>query len=220
MELVEAIRARKSIRAYKPDPVPKDVIRQILEVARRAPSAMNTQPWEFTVVSGEVLEAIRRDNIARLEAGTPPQMEVARGPYADRYRERQTALGRQLFELLGISREDREKRREWTKQGFAFFGAPVAIIITTDRDMTASAQFDLGAVTLAIALLALEHGLGTCIMGQGIMYPDVVRQHTGIPESKTISICLTLGYPDWSHPANQLQSERDPLDSITTWCGF
>lgn len=220
MDLIEAIKSRKSIRGYKAEPVPRKVIEEILEIASRAPSGMNTQPWEFTVVAGDVLDSIRKANLEKLASGDTPGMEVPRGGYQDVYRERQVAIGIQLFQLMGIEREDRDKRTQWTMKGFRFFDAPVVIIISVDKSLGDAAQFDLGAVSQTIALTALNYGLGTCIQGQGIMYPDVIREFTGIPESKKISICLTIGYPDWDFPANKVQSEREPIDNTTNWCGI
>jgi nitroreductase len=121
---------------------------------------------------------------------------------------------------MGIEREDREKRTQWTMKGFRFFDAPAAIIISVDKSLGDAAQFDLGTISQTIALTALNYGLGTCIQGQGIMYPDVIREFTDIPESKKISICLTIGYPDWDFPANKVQSEREPIENITNWCGI
>lgn len=219
MDIIEAIKSRKSIRGYKAEPIPKSVIEEILEVASRAPSGMNTQPWEFTIVAGDVLDGIRKANLEKLAAGGTPGMEVPRGGYEGVYRERQVALGIQLFQLMGIEREDREKRMQWTMKGFRFFDAPAAIIISVDRSLGDAAQFDLGTISQTIALAALNYGLGTCIQGQSIMYPDVIRQFTGIPECKKISICLIIGYPDWDFPANRVQSEREPIEKTTTWCG-
>ena len=220
MDVVEAIKSRKSIRGYKPDPVPKEVLEEILVTATRAPSGMNTQPWEITVIAGDVLEKIKQANVEKLSSGETPRQEVGRGQYTDQYRERQVALAVQLFQLMGIAREDREKRTEWMKRGFRFFDAPAAIIISIDRSLGEAAEFDVGSISQTIALTALNHGLGTCIQMQGIMYPDVIRKFTGIPDSKRISICLTIGYPDWDFPANKVVSEREPLEKNTTWCGL
>jgi nitroreductase len=221
MDLIEAIKSRKSIRGYKPDPVLKEVLTEILEVASRAPSSMNTQPWELTIIAGDVIEQIKQANIKKLSSGEVPKPDVVRGErYTDKYRERQVAIGVQLFQLMNIAREDREKRAEWMKRGFRFFDAPAAIILSMDKSLGEVAHFDLGAISQTIALTALNYGLGTCIQGAGIMYPDVIRKFTGIPESKQISICLTIGYPDWDFPANKVQSEREPVENLTTWHGI
>ena len=220
MDVIEAIKARKSIRGYKPDPVSRQVLEEILTVATRSPSGLNTQPWEFTVIAGEVMEKIKQANIAKLSAGERPQREIIRGEYTDIDRERQVALAVQLFQLMGITREDREKRFEWMKRGFRFFDAPAAIIISMDKSVGVGGQFDIGAISQTIALVALNYGLGTCIMDQGVMYPDVIREFAGIPESKMVVICLTIGYPDGDFPANKVYSEREPVDKITTWYGI
>jgi nitroreductase len=221
LDLIEAIKTRKSIRGYKPDPVPKNVLEEILEIAIRAPSSMNTQPWEFTVIAGDVMEKIKQANIEKFSAGEMPHMDVPRGEnYTDKYRERQVALAVQLFKLMGIAREDKEKRTEWMGKGFRFFDAPAAIIISMDKSVGSGGEFDSGTISQTIALTALNYGLGTCIQGQGIMYPDAVRTFTGIPESKLIVICLTIGYPDWDFPANKVQAEREPSENITAWYGM
>ena len=220
MDVIEAIKTRRSIRGYKPEPVPKEVLEEILETAIRSPSSLNTHPWEFTVVAGDVMEKIKQANIEKLNAGERPHLEEPRGEYTGIYRERQVALAVQLFQLMGITREDREKRMDWMKRGFRFFDAPAAIIISIDKEVGTGGQFDVGAVSQTIALVALNYGLGTCIMGQGIMYPDVIRKLTGITESKLIVICLTIGYPDWDFPANKIYSAREPVENITIWCGI
>ncbi len=221
MNVIEAIRLRKSIRGYKPDPVPKEVLREVLETATRSPSALNAQPWEITVVSGEVLEDIKRGNVEMLACGAMPNPGVPTRPLEGVYKQRQVDLAIQLFQLMGIAREDRDKRAEWMQRGFRFFDAPAAIILSVDSSLDESrTQFDIGLITQTICLAALNYGLGTCIGVQGIMYPEVVRRFTGIPESKRITIAIAIGYPDWDFPANKLESKRESVESITTWCGF
>ena len=220
MDLIEAIQTRKSIRGYKPDLVPRDVLQEIIKIASRAPSALNSQPWECTIVAGDVLDDIRRDNIAEFASGIAPHPELVwHGRLEGDYRKRQVSLGIQLFQLMGIAREDQEKKIEWTKLGFRFFDAPAAIILYIDESMRDVSQFDIGTITQTIALAAMHYGLGTCIQGQGLMYPEVIRKHTGIPETKRLSINLAIGYPDWDFPANKVQSEREPLEIATTWFG-
>ena len=221
MDIMEAIRARKSIRGFRPDPVPKEILRDILDIATRAPSAMNTQPWEIIVIAGEVLENIKRGNIEMLESGALPNPNVSVQPFEGVYRQRQVDLAIQIFQLMGIAREDKAKRAEWMKRGFRFFDAPAAFILSVDKALKPWWElFDFGAISQTICLAALKYGLGTCIEDQGVMYPEVIRKYTGIPESKRIIICIPIGYPDWDFPANRLESKREPVEAITTWCGF
>lgn len=221
MDVVDAIRTRKSIRGFKPDPVPKDVLREILEIAVRAPSGVNAQPWEVAVVSGRPLENIKRENVAKLESGATGGRDTPSQAREGVYKQRQVELAIQLFQLMGIAREDKEKRAEWLKRGFRFFDAPAAIILYVDKSLGESGPLlDMGTLAQTICLAALNYGLGTCIEGQGVTYPDVVRKHTGIPESKGIVTCIAIGYPDWDFPANQVITKREPVDNIAIWCGF
>lgn len=223
MDLVEALRTRKSIRSFRPDPVPREILSEILEIAIRAPSAMNSQPWEFFVLAGDVLENVRRGNVEKISSGTPPNPEhMVVGWASDTvYRQRQVALAKQIFELMEIPREDKQKKADWMQRGFRFFDAPAAIIIVVDRSLLEAAPLlDIGAVMQSICLAALNYGLGTCIEDQGAMYPEVVRKFAGMPESKRIIISIAIGYPDRDFPANKLESAREPLDNIATWRGF
>lgn len=223
MNITEAIRKRKSIRNFKKDPVPQEIIREILETACRAPSAMNTQPWEFTVITKAVLDSVRKGILEKFRAGEKPHSEhsVTGWPPDSVYRRRQVELAKQLFHLLDIKREDMDKRTKWLERGFRFFNAPAAIIISADRVLAEGTPvFDIGALTQTVCLAALHYNLGTCIQDQGVMYPEVLRKYCNIPDSRQIIIAIAIGYPDWDFPANQLETPREPLDKITTWCGF
>jgi nitroreductase len=221
MDIVEAVRSRKSIRGYKPDPVPKEILKEILDIATRSPSGMNTQPWDFTVITGEVLDNIKRANVEMLGSGTITNPNFAMKPYEGVYRNRQVEVAVQLFGLMGIAREDKEKRAEWMQRGFRFFDAPAAIIISVDKSLgEIRPQFDIGAIVQTICLAALNYGLGTCIEDQGLMFPEVVRSFTGIAESKRMIVAIAIGYPDWDFPANNLESNREPVENITAWQGF
>lgn len=223
MDIVEAITMRKSIRAYKPDPVPKDVLERILELASRAPSAMNTQPWEFAVLSGEVLNNVSQANLELLRSGVPPEPEhvVTSWPRESLYRQRQVDLAKQLFRLMDIPREDTDRRAKWLERGFRYFDAPAAIIVFVDRCLSESGPLlDIGALIQNICLVALDFGLGTCIEDQGVAYPEVLRKYARIPNSKRIIAAIAIGYPDPDFPANKVHSGREPIQNVTTWLGF
>jgi len=223
MDVTEAVKKRKSIRGYKPDPVPKEILEQILDFASRTPSAMNTQPWEFTVLAGDVLENARRSNVELLNSGTPPNPEhvVVDWPRESIYRQRQVDLAKQLFKLMDIPREDKEKRAKWMERGFRYFDAPTVIILSVDRCLSESGPLiDIGAVMQTICLIALHFGLGTCIEDQGVTYPQVLRKYAHIPDSKRIIMAIAIGYPDWDFPANKVETEREPINNITAWLGF
>ena len=221
MDVVEAICSRKSIRGYNPTPVSKETLRKILDIATRAPSSDNAQTWEFTVVAGEILDNIRWGNVDMLTSGVVPNPDFSLDHLKGVYRERQVELAIQIFELMGIAREDRDKRAQWRQRGYRFFDAPAAIILSADSSLSESrVLFDVGLITQTICLTALKYDLGTCIGAQGVQYPEVIRKFTGIPESKRIIVSIVIGYPDWNFLANKLESKRQPVESITTWHGF
>ncbi len=223
MDIIQAIESRKSVRAYTSETVPREVISNILKVACRAPSAMNTQPWEFVVIAGEVLNKIRSAIVEKLNTGDPmePEHLVVGWPKESVYKERQVELAKGLFKLMDIQREDKAKRAQWFERGFRFFDAPVAIILLTDRQLTENGPLlDVGAVMQNICLAALEYGLGTCIEDQGVLYPKVVREMAGIPDTKRIVISIAIGYPDLDFSANRFKSTREPSENQTTWVGF
>ena len=223
MNIIEAIRMRKSIRDFKPDPVSKTILSQILEIASRAPSAENSQPWEFTIIAGNVLNNIRKANIEKLKAGAPPHPDLhTQGwPPGSVYRRRQIEIAKQIFQFMEIPRNDKEKRDRWMERGFRYFNAPAVIIISVDQSLHYPRPlFDIGAVTQTICLAALSYGLGTCIANQGITYPQVLHKHAGIPKSKRTMISIAIGYPNLDSPANKVVSHREPIENITTWCGF
>jgi nitroreductase len=220
MDLIEAIQQRKSIRAFTDKPVSKNTIMEILNIACRAPSAMNTQPWEFVVISGEKLNKLRAAIVEKLKSGAPivPDHLVVGWPNEGVYKQRQINLAKQLFKSMDITREDKEKRAWWLERGFRFFDAPAAIIIATDKVLgEAGPLLDLGAVMQNICLAALQFGLGTCIEDQGVLYPEVFREKAGIPPTKHLMIAIALGYPDPDFPANLIRSEREPAENLTTW---
>ena len=223
MNIIEAITTRKSIRDFTADPVPQHILKKIIDIASRAPSAENSQPWEFTIISGDKLDTIRKANVEKLKSKAPrhPDLPAKGLPRDSVYRRRQIEIAKQLFGLMDISRGDLEKRDRWMELGFRYFNAPAAIIISMDRSLHYPRPiFDIGSITQNICLAALHYGLGTCIANQGISYPEVLHEFAGIPESKRIVISIAIGYPNWDFPANKVVSNREPIENITTWIGF
>jgi len=223
MDIIEAIIQRKSIRGFKPDPVSKDILAKILEAASRAPSAMNTQPWEFAVITGDVLDRLRSAIVEKLYKGEPmrPDHQVVSWSNDSIYRKRQIELAKGLFALMDIPREDKQKRAAWMERGFRFFDAPVGILLLTDTSLSESGPLlDMGAAMQNICLAARHFGLGTCIEDQSALYPEVLRDIAGIPENKRIIIAIAIGYPDWDFPANDISTDRASLDTNTRWVGF
>ncbi len=223
MEFDQVIQGRRSIRGYLKKPVSKTLVREVLELAMRAPTSLNTQPWNFYVVAGAVLDRIRAGNVERNLAGVPDSREFRIGPgYEGQHRERQIGIAKQLFGAMGIERENKEKRRDWVLRGFRQFDAPVSIVVTYDRSIEGGdiAPFDCGGVVNAIVNAAWSRGLGCVINSQGIMQSPVVRAEAGIPEDQVIQMCVAMGWPDDTFPANAVISERKTVDDATVFLGF
>lgn len=223
MEFDAVIQGRRSTRGYLQRPVPRAMIEEVLALAMRAPSSMNTQPWHFHVIAGEPLARIRRGNTERILAGEPDSREFRRGqPFAGVHRDRQVGVAKQLFAAMGIARDDADGRQDWVLRGFRQFDAPVCIIVSYDRDLAESddTPFDCGAVTTLLVNAAWSRGLGCVINSQGIMQSPVVREHAGIPEDQVIMKAIALGWPDDSFPANAVVSERRTVAEAARFIGF
>lgn len=224
MELEQAMLERRSIRGFSKDPVSRELLEEIIALANRAPSSMNTQPWHFHVLTGSPLEKVREGNSTRMLQGVPPVREISdHGAYAGVHRERQVDIAKQLFAAMGIEREDKERRQDWVMRGFRQFDAPVSIVVTFDKaldDNGTIAHFDLGAVTYGLVLAAWSKGLGSVINGQGIMQSPVVREHAQIPDDEVIMTCVALGWPDETFSANSVKSLRRPVDQMARFIGF
>ena len=219
----EVVLGRRSVRGFRPDPVPRRLIEEVIAVAMRAPSSLNTQPWHFHVVTGAPLDRIRSGNTERNLAGVPDSREFrGHGEYVGAHRERQIGIAKQLFAAMGIERHDQEKRRDWVLRGFRQFDAPVSVVITYDRSIHGGdiAPFDCGAVTNALVNAAWSRGLGCVINSQGIMQSPVVREHARIPDDQVIMICVAMGFPDDSFPANAVVSTRKPVEEAAVFIGF
>jgi len=223
LEFEEVIKGRRSIRGYQSKPVPRKVLEEVIGLATRAPSSMNTQPWHLYVVTGEVLDRIRQGNTERNLSGVPPSREIrSHGAYEGVHRERQIEIAVQLFQAMGIERHDAERRQDWVMRGFRQFDAPVSIVVTYDRTLQGGdiAQFDCGALVNALVTAAWSKGLGAVVNSQGIMQSPVVREHAGIPDDQVIMICVAMGYPDESFAANRVVSHRRPVAEVASFVGF
>ena len=223
MDYNEIVHERRSIRGYQQKPVPRELIEEIIDLAKRAPSSMNTQPWHFHVITGEPLERIRKGNTEKMMSGSAVDREIKMNHgYEGPHRERQIEIAVQLFEAMGIARDDKERRMDWVMRGFRQFDAPVSIVITVDKALADDtiAHFDCGAATYGLVLAAWSKGIGSVINGQGIMQSSVVRENANIPEDQVIMTCVAMGYPDDSFVANDVKSRRSPNDKVASFIGF
>ena len=226
-DLIEAFNKRKSIRAYKPDPVPVNLIKEVLDIATHAPSSVNSQPWEFFIITGEVLDRLKKAYVEQVDSGIQPNPEIAipdqkgSAPGLEGiYRRRQVELAKQLFRLLDITKEDKKKMIDWHQKAYRFYDAPAVIVCVIDRQLTGGWPLvDIGVIAYSITLTAMQYGLGTCIMRGIVDYPEQLREVASIPDAKQTIVGIAMGYPDTAHPANALETEREPLENIVTVVG-
>jgi nitroreductase len=218
MELIRAVEGRRSIRKFKSDSVERALLAEILQAAIRAPSAINTQPWECWVVGRETLRMLSHEMYAAAAIGKPPCSDCElkkswKEPYLGRMRDN----GKGLFGILGIERQDKGKRDAFSLSMYKFFDAPQVIFVCADVSLGTYGVFDCGGFVQTVCLLAYEKGLGTCIQHSGVNYPDIIRKYVPIPEEKKILVAVAIGVPDEDAPVNLFRSNRDPLEKIVHW---
>lgn len=223
MNLEQAMKERRSVRGFTNQAISQELLREIIALANRAPSSMNTQPWHLHVLTGAPLEQVRKGNTERMLNGTPPNREIEDyAAYEGEHRKRQIEIAVQLFEAMGIERHDAERRQDWVMRGFRQFDAPVSIVICFDKTLLNNtiAHFDTGAMTYGLVLAAWSKGLGAVINGQGIMQSPVVREVAKIPDDQVILTCVALGWPNDDFVANSVVSRRRPIENTTRFLGF
>ncbi|MDP3750013.1 MAG: nitroreductase [Phenylobacterium sp.] len=219
----EALKGRTSIRAFRPDPVPEAVVRDILEVARFSPSGSNMQPWRVIAVAGEErrrsIEAVRAA-LADNPGGEGAEYPTRPSPIWEPYRSRRFKNAEDMYALLGIPREDRPARLAYLTRNGEFFDAPVGLFFVIDRNLGHCQWAHLGMFMQSVALAAYERGLGTCMQefwGQG---RETLRRHFALPETDLVYCGMALGVPDPSAPVNALRSDRADVDEICDFKGF
>jgi len=223
MQVEDAIRSRKSVRRFLPDPLPRAQVERILELASRAPSGANTQPWRVRVVAGAAREALSRAVLAAAEH-EPQRHQAEYGyypePWFEPYLQRRRAMGFALYDILGIERHDREARQRQALRNFQFFDAPVGLLVAMDRRMNTGSYLDLGMFIQNLMLAARGEGLHSCPQGVFADYHQVVRE-LGLLDPGEILVCgLALGHAAPDAPENDLSTGRVPVTEFATFHGF
>jgi len=216
MDAESAIRSRRSIRKFRPDPVPRDLIRQVLDTARWSPSWANTQCWGVIVVDGPAVDKIRKEFRRLAEHGLPgvPDFAMPR-----QWPPALQARSGGLVKALSAAR-DASRLPTPTATMLDFFGAPCLLLVTVDKDLVPDyACFDAGLFVQSLCLAAHAQGLGTCIMARAVRYPEVLREMLPGAAGRKFVIGLALGYPDPDSPLNAFERPRAPLDEIASFVG-
>lgn len=220
-EAVEhAITTRRAIRAFLPDPIDPVLVQRILEVAAQAPSGTNMQPWKVRVIGPRTRARLEPALIAALDSPDLPAEEEYRyypKSFREPYLSRRRKVGWDLYGLLGVTKGDVEGMKRQTAANLRFFDAPVALMVTIDRDLEIGSWLDLGMFVQNILVAAQGHGLDTCPQAIFARFHPVVRRELAIPEGEVVVCGIAIGKADPAAPANRLVPEREPVSSFTTW---
>lgn len=206
IDVSEALRRRRSVRAFRPDPVPAALVRSLLEQAARAASGGNLQPWRVVALTGEPLRALL-DVVERSE-----EHDAAHYPPAlwEPYRTRRFENAQDLYRTLGIAREDKAGRMAQFARNRVFFGAPVGILVCMDERMGLPQWTDLGIYLQSLMLLAVQHGLASCPQGYWLRHVLALKRELALPAHYAVAVGLALGYEDEGAPVNALRTPRAP----------
>ncbi len=214
-----AIGSRRSVRAFLPDPVPLALVKRILALSARAPSGTNMQPWAVTVLTGAAKERLTEALLSAHENGSERGNEYKYYPdrFEEPYRSRRRKVGWDLYGLLGIGRDDKDKMHAQIGRNYRFFDAPVGMIITIDRSLEIGSWLDLGMFIQSICIAARGHGLHSCPQAAFASYHQVIRRELDLPDDQVVVCGLALGKIDERAVENRLVTERAPLESFVSF---
>ena len=219
-DVFAAARTRRSIRAYKSDPVPGAIVREIVALGRHAPSGSNIQPWRVHVLTGATLRRVGsaiQQAFVNDEPGHKRDYDYYTDPVYEPYLARRRQCGWGLYSLLGIGRGDREKSKTYRATNYNFFGAPVGLIFTIDRKLEKGSWLDYGMFLQTIMLAARARGLHTCPEAAIASYPDIVRRELGIANEWVVICGMAMGYADPGALINTFQPPRIEVDEYAVF---
>lgn len=214
-EILKAVlKKRYSCRAFRPDPVPQEIIELILQLACNAPSWCNAQPWQVVATRGEATESFRTALLEAASRDNPnPDMKWP-ASYPGVYGERRRACGYQLYDAVGIERGDYAARAEQSMKNMHLFGAPHVAIVHSEKELGSYGAMDTGGFVTAFMLAATTVGVATIAQASIAAYPEVVREHFSLPDNRTVLCAISFGYADECHPVNDFRTERAQVEEI------
>ncbi len=214
------MRARKTVRAFRPDPVPRARLVEILEMSRTAPSTFNTQPWRVHLLAAEAKRALGEAILRAHAANTTPPFSPFPQPPPPDCSARQDDFGRRYYSALGIDRADMAARSRQTGRNFLFFDAPVGAIFTIDAVLTKHSWLDCGLFLQNFMLAAQARGLATCPQVSFVRYQLIIAEQLGLAPDEAVVCGMSLGYADEQAAVNRLEMPREPVERFTRWLGF
>jgi nitroreductase len=222
MRVTDAVCARRSVRAFLPKPVPEATIKEILNLACRAPSGGNLQPWRVYALAGKVLAEFKTNIATRYSEGQlePPCYDVYPRNLWEPFRSRRREAGAQRYAAMGVTEKDPTGLKQLSERNYDFFGAPVGLLFCLDRRLGPPQWSDLGMYMQTVMLLAVERGLDTCAQESWSNWPDSVRELLALPPELMLFAGMSLGYCDTAHPLNSFSTSREKLEHIAELKGF
>ena len=223
MNVQDAVASRYSCRAFLQTPIPESTVRDIIELAARAPSAGNMQPWRVYAIAGERVEALkalllpRMNELPRAEGG---EYRIYPDPMTEPYRSRRFAVGELLYKSINVPRADKSARYQQYARNFQFFGAPVGIFFALEKSFGVAQWADIGGLLQTVTLLARERGLHTCPQQAWVSWHRTLRAFLSLPDNLLVYSGMALGYADDLAPINSWRSPREPLTSFASFSGF
>ncbi len=219
MNVTEAVLKRRTTRGFKPEPIPEEELREILNIARHAPSNSNTQPWHITVVSGAARHRLEAAIATEIKSGQPPYPTWPSGGVGltGAYKQRQYDCAYGYYDTMGIEREDKAARQKLLMKNWEFFGAPHVAFLSMPETMHRANAVDMGIFLQTFMLLLVERGMASCPQGALAAYPGPVRQIASIPEGNAIICGVSFGYPDETALINQVKMNRESVDTIASF---
>jgi len=219
MEALECIKTRYSARGFKPKPIPRNVMNQILEAVRNTPSYTNTQPWEVVVVSGKKKDELSKVifALAKAKAPTSPDLPMPKG-WPAAHDARGHEHGARRLATLGIERGDEAGRENLRLLNFEFYGAPCVVFLFMDGSLEEWSIFDMGLFAQNFILAAHSQGVESVLQASLTNYAPQIKKFLGVAESKKLIIGISLGYPDNEAKLNKYRSLKQKPAEFTKWC--
>lgn len=210
--LAQLLRSRRSVRGFKPDPIPQATLEAIFSEAQFSPSNCNTQPWQTYVASGDVCQQLRQGLVEQITSGTPPKAEFNYfSKFEGEHRTRQVECAEALYGAMGIAREDKQGRMAALVRNYQFFDAPHVAFICMNKEYDIVNGLDIGVYLQTLLLVMEAHGVASCAQGALAYFPSLVKQTLAIPEQEGILVGISFGYEDTAIAANNARTTRAPL---------
>lgn len=216
--VADALKSRRSVRGFKPDPVPDEVITEILQLAQLSPSNCNVQPWRVLIASGEKCQVLRQQMHDAIMTGKTMNPDFPSYPkFEGKYRDRQIDCAKALYGAMGVERHDSAGRLRASARNYEFFDAPHVLFVGMERDFSTAIAVDVGMYAQSLMLLMSAQGIASCAQASVSYYPDIIRTFFDEPDNTGILFGISFGYEDEAVAANDARTQRIPISETVKW---